>query len=223
MMLDILKNSKCKEFVYAGPIYGYAQVALSYVANILGKKATLFLEKKRPMWPLTKAASKYDPKIIEIKKNPVLKKVQNKAEEYVNRIKQEKGDDYICLLPFGLGSEEYIDILAKQITIALPENLRNNDPSRMWVVAGSATLLNALYRVFPKTFFNVVQVGKKVWPDQLDLTRTKLIISDEKFFNVAEIQPPYPTVKTYDAKLWKYVLEMGKDGDYVWNVGKDIE
>jgi hypothetical protein len=92
----------------------------------------------------------------------------------------------------------------------------------MWVVGGSATLLNALYKVFPDTVFKVVQVGKKIWPDQLDLKRTELFVSDEKFTDVAKIQPPYPTVKTYDAKLWKYVLEHGEDGDYVWNVGKDV-
>lgn len=222
MLYDIMKNSKCEEFVYAGPVYGYAQIALSYVSKILNKKATLFLEKKRPLWPLTKAAAGYGANLIEIQKNPVLKKVQKKAEDYVDAIKKEKGSDYICLLPFGLGSKEYIDTLGKQIEKAVPSSVKNNMPKRMWVVGGSATLLNALYKVFPDTVFKVVQVGKKIWPDQLDLKRTELFVSDEKFTDVAKIQPPYPTVKTYDAKLWKYVLEHGEDGDYVWNVGKDV-
>ncbi len=98
----------------------------------------------------------------------------------------------------------------------------NVNPRRIWLVVGSGTTLNSLYKVFPKTFFNAVQVGKKVWEDQMDLTRTKLYISDEKFWNVAKIQPPYATVATYDAKAWKYILKYGRDGDYIWNVGKDI-
>jgi hypothetical protein len=91
----------------------------------------------------------------------------------------------------------------------------------MWVVAGSAALLNTLYKVFPTTWFCAVQVGKTVWPDLLDKSRTTLYVSDEKFMQVARLQPPYPTVKTYDAKLWKYVLAHGQDGDYVWNVARD--
>jgi hypothetical protein len=74
-------------------------------------------------------------------------------------------------------------------------------------LGGSATILNALYNVFPNIFFNVVQVGKKIWPDQIDPNRTKIHISDERFADIAKIQPPYSTVKTYDAKLWKYVLK----------------
>ena len=95
-------------------------------------------------------------------------------------------------------------------------------PKTIWLVAGSATILSVLYEIFPKTYFNVVQVGAKIWDDQLDKKRTTLYISDEKFSHIAEQQPPYPTVSTYDAKLWKYFLKYGKNNDYIWNVGKDI-
>ena len=67
----------------------------------------------------------------------------------------------------------------------------------------------------------VVQVGKKIWDDQLELNRTTLIVSDEYFYDKAEIQPPYPTVTTYDAKLWKYVLKHGENNDFIWNVGQE--
>ena len=100
---------------------------------------------------------------------------------------------------------------------------KNKKPKRIWIVAGSAILVNVLYVVFPKTFFNVIQVGKTVWADQLDEKRTKFYKSDEKFYDIAKEQPPYPTVATYDAKLWKFVKMHGEDGDYIWNVGKDIK
>ena len=56
----ILANPDCNEFVYAGPHQGYAQVALGYVAKLMGKKATLFLSDKSD---LTRIAEKYNPKI----------------------------------------------------------------------------------------------------------------------------------------------------------------
>lgn len=223
MLGKIILNSNCKEFVYAGPIYGFAQIALAYVTSITGKKATLFLETKKPKWPLTKIAMQYSPNIIEVGYKAKLKYVQHRAEKYVDKVKKDKGKDYICLIPFGLHSSEYVNILTDQIKSAMPENILKSPPKRIWLVAGSATILSSLYQVFPTTFFCVVQVGKKIWPDQLDLTRTKLYISEEKFWEVAKLQPPYPTVNTYDAKLWKFVLEDGIDGDYIWNVGKTPE
>jgi hypothetical protein len=67
-----------------------------------------------------------------------------------------------------------------------------------------------------------VQVGKKIWPDQLEENRTTLYISEERFTEKALIQPDYPTVSTYDAKLFTFFLKYGLDGDYIWNVGKDL-
>src|SRR5439155_585810 len=125
-----------------------------------------------------------------------------------------------------LHNQEIIRMMAEQIAKRLPTyphdlNDPKNHPKRMWVVAGSATLLNALYIVFPNTFFNAVQVGRTIWEDLIEPNRTKIYVSDEKFYNKASLLPPYPSVATYDAKLWKFVLQDGEDGDYVWNVGKD--
>ncbi len=216
MLNRIIKNSKCTEFIYAGPIYGYAQVALAYVCKLMNKKVILFLEKKRPLYPLTQIAKNYGATIIELYKNTSLNVVQKKAELYY---KKNKNNKLLCYLPFGLHTKEYIKILAEEITKALPDNFIH--PKRIWLVAGSATLLNALYIVFPQTFFNVVQVGRTIWDDLIIKERTHVYISDEKFYNKALQQPPYPTVSTYDAKLWKYVLKYAKENDYIWNVGKD--
>ena len=50
----------------------------------------------------------------------------------------------------------------------------------------------------------------------------KLYIAPEKFWEQALEQPPYPSVSTYDAKLWQFVLQDAEPNDYIWNVGKDI-
>lgn len=104
----------------------------------------------------------------------------------------------------------------------MPLALRISPPKRVWVVAGSGTLLSILYRVFPTSQFGVVQVGKKIWPDQLELDRTQLYVAEEKFFEVSKQPPPYPSVATYDAKVWQFVLQHGENGDLVWNVAADL-
>ena len=93
-------------------------------------------------------------------------------------------------------------------------------PKRIWLVAGSGTLLKSLRKVFPRSKFMVVQVGKKIWPDQMRV-KDKLFVSPKKFWEKADPLPPYPSVSTYDAKLWEFVLKYGKNDDYVWNVAKN--
>jgi hypothetical protein len=227
--LSPIKND-IHEFVYAGPVQGYAQIAISQVAADCKKRgknyrATLFLENKNKS-ALTRRAATYGPKIVEVPRVG-LWELRDAAKEYVddinkknvNRSDKSVPKTHVYLFKLGLFSETCLRILANQIRDAWGDNHR---PHTMWLVAGSATILNSLYLVFPDTFFNVVQVGKKILPDQINPKKTKLYISDERFSMVARIQPPYPTVATYDAKLWKYVLKYGRNGDYIWNVGRDV-
>lgn len=197
---------------YAGPIFGYAQIALAYACKLLKKQAYVFVEKQPKLHPFTAYAKSMGAKIIEFghRKNTPLKVVQSKATAF-----SKKND--VQLLPFGLHHPEYIKLLE--------ENLRkviDFHPKRMWCVAGSAVILNVLAALMPATHFCVVQVGKKVWPDQLPEGRSTFYIAPEKFWDPSIRPPPYPSVSNYDGKLWQFVEQFGEDGDYVWNVGKDI-
>jgi hypothetical protein len=71
---------------------------------------------------------------------------------------------HTILLPFGLDDELFKSSLHHRIEQA---NIENIYPKRMWLVAGSGVLLSTFSRIWPKTKFLVVQVGKKIWPDQL--------------------------------------------------------
>jgi hypothetical protein len=64
-----------------------------------------------------------------------------------------------------------------------------------------------------------VQVGRTIWPDQVEGKRVQLYVAPEKFGQLAKSQPPYKTVPWYDAKVWQFVQRHGKNGDYIWNVG----
>lgn len=212
-LVPYMKSIKKNIFIYAGPTTGYAQIALAYAAQLTKKKVILFLRKQMPRSKLTKYANTFAScKIIEYP-NANLKYLQKKAKQY----HITNPDTY--LFPFGGHSKKYIKTLTKSINNAIPKDL---NPPRIWLVAGSATILAALYKVFPKSYFMVIQVGKTIWPDQIDDSRTTLLISDESFIKPAKMQPPYPSVATYDAKLWKYFMRYGLSGDFIWNVGKDL-
>ena len=92
-------------------------------------------------------------------------------------------------------------------------------PTRLWLVAGSGFLLDVLHSIWPTTKYMVVQVGKKVWPDQLENKLHQLFVAPEHFGDTALSQPPYPTVPWYDAKLWQFASQHWESGDCIWNVG----
>jgi 16S rRNA G966 N2-methylase RsmD len=211
-IVDVLQKINKKKFIYAGPVQGFAQIALAYGARLTHKTAVLFLIKQHPRADLTQFALTFDSVELHEIENGYLKKLQECAEKY----HKENSDSY--LLSFGCDEKTYADVLKKNIKESIPKNI---SPKRIWIVAGSATVLNALYNVFPKTYFMVVQVGKKIWDDQLDLKRTTLFISDEKYVDIAKELPPYPTVATYDGKLWVFFKKHGKPGDYIYNIAKD--
>jgi len=212
----LMRKIEYDEFVYAGPSLGFAQVALSYACLILKKKATIFVEGNDSHLS-DLAAGEYGGKIFKVfnRRNPAtLKQVQEMAFNYV----RDKKDGKTFLLPFGFDDTEFKNFLIKSLKESLPQNF---NPKRMWLVAGSATLLQVLSHVLTGTHFLVVQVGKKVWEDQLPEGRATLYIAPEKFYEKSIYPPPYKSVRTYDAKLWQFVKKFGEDGDYIWNVAKD--
>jgi 16S rRNA G966 N2-methylase RsmD len=211
MMGKILaENNTINDFIYAGPPQGYAQIALAYAAKLHKVNATIFVFKLNKMHNFTRYAKHLGAKIVEIKADLV--QLQKAAKQYCNKKKQTR-----YLLPFGFESKDFRIALEKSL-----KKVSTFTPKRIWLVAGSATTLNVLYEVFPSSEFVAVQVGKKIWPDMYNKDNTKLIISDEKFINPAKILPPYKSVASYDAKLWKYFTKKIKRNDYIWNIGKDI-
>ena len=211
-LVPLLENTNKEIFIYGGPVYGYAQIALAYSAYLSHKKAVVFVEKRNKLFPLTEYAKSFGAYIHEVPQPAYLNKILMYSEEFY-----KKGNDRF-LLKIGADDVNFINYTIENIK----KSWKDKQPERMWLVAGSAILLNILYSVFPKTYFNVIQVGRTVWDDLMNKKRTTLYVSDEKFENIAKEQPPYPTVSTYDAKLWAFVKKYGKEGDYIWNVGKSL-
>lgn len=218
----ILLSSNAREFVYAGPVFGFAQIALAHCCQLCGKRGTTVVaeQRNRTLHPLTAFAESLGGKVIEVSPPNNLKEVQRRAEIYVQE-KNERAPGTCELLPFGLHNEFFLSNLIDALKVSMPRELMLSHPKRLWLVAGSATLLAAFARLWPHTHFLVVQVGKKIWPDQLEGFKSTLYICQEAFWEIAKCQPPYPSVSNYDAKLWQFVLQHGEQGDYVWNVAAD--
>jgi hypothetical protein len=54
------------EYVYAGPVFGYAQIALAVAARAVGARATLFVAKRNLLHPRTRQAREAGARIVEV-------------------------------------------------------------------------------------------------------------------------------------------------------------
>jgi len=129
------------------------------------------------------------------------------------------------LIPFGMKDKDFDKILNEQLIQSIPKEII---PERLWLTVGSGTLLRTLGKIFNKTTFLPVQVGKKVklkdYDNDLWKRMENLKISKYSFFESVpkHLLPPYSSCP-YDAKVWEHVLENGQNGDYVWNVASEEE
>jgi hypothetical protein len=182
------------EFVYASPVYGYAQVALAHACTELGKRATIFTAKRSALHPRTAEA-----KIVMVAYG-YLSNVQSKARAYCEATGA-------ALLPFGLDTPVMRDGIA-EIAAGL-----DVDPAQVITVAGSGTLTRALQMAWAGAEFIAVQVGRSP-----DIGRARLLVAPEKFEDDARQRPPFPSCSNYDAKAWRFVRQVAGPGALFWNV-----
>lgn len=230
-----------REFVYPGPVHGYAQLALALSVHAAQsnpwsagerfqhrvRQGTLFVDLRRPRHPLTDLAEALGATIHEMgtaADHTPLWQVESAAKSYVTRRNSlEPGST--ALMPFGLGSPEYLRLLVESLNSA---GIKRLGPApHVWLVAGSGTIARALRLCLPQAVLHCVQVGKELPGDVrhaiCSVRGGEVLVAPQAFEEqAAEAElPPFPSVANYDAKLWAFVRRHARAGDYVWNVGRD--
>jgi hypothetical protein len=195
--LPVLKGSN--EYVYASPVYGYAQVALAHVARESVKRATVFCAKRSIRHPRTHESRAAGARIIEVPCG-YMSVLKARARQYCAVTGAE-------LLPFGLDTPAFIDALAD-----VARGLKLN-PREVWTVAGSVVLSRALQVAWPAARFFAVQVGAVP-----NAGRAVIIKAPERFEQDAKLRPPFPSCGNFDAKAWRFVRQRAAPGALFWNV-----
>jgi hypothetical protein len=214
-------NTNAKRFVYAGPIAGMACVALSYLCSIFNKKCKLYLqgdhEKHR------KSILRYGGKIVNPNHELLMSRYNTPGLAGVQKMSldESKNTDYV--VPFGFDNVIFIEELISR----LKESIVGEAPDRCWIAFGSGVLLRVLSKVWPITKFCAVVVGRYPHFDKYDediLSRTTFYSYEKergiKFMKKTKTNVPYDTILEYDGKVWDMMMQYGKNGDSIWNVGK---
>lgn len=187
------------EFVYASPVYGYAQIALAHACREAGYQATVFVAKRNELHPRTKEAVKAGAKVVQVPYG-YLSNVQAKARAYAETMGAK-------LMPFGIDTPEMAAGLRRVAESACIE------PREVWTVAGSGTLSRALQSVWPSARFYAVRIGPAI-----EGMRAEVLQAPEKFEQDANIKPPFPSCSNYDAKAWRFIQQRASEGALFWNV-----
>ena len=188
------------EYVYASPVYGYAQIALAYAAQDHSKRATIFCAKRNTYALLTLEAVAAGANIIEVPMG-FLTVVQARAREYCAMSGAK-------LLPFGLDDPLFIVTLA-DVARALPIT-----PMEVWSITSSGVLTRALQLAWPNATFYGVRVGAEPNAGRC----VTVYQAAEKFERPAKYLPPFPSCLNYDAKAWRFVKQHASPGALFWNV-----
>lgn len=196
-----------EEVVYASPCEGGAQTALATVAAQLGKRATIFVAKRKEPHPRSLMAKRLGAKVMQVGAG-YLSVVRARAQAYA----VAKG---AYLAPFGLDLPE----AAAAIGAAAAQM---DEPDEFWCASGSGVLYRALRRAWPNAAGNAVQVGRAL--SQADVPGARVWIAPLPFGRPCREAPPFPSDSHYDAKAWAIASrERGPGRVVFWNVTGDAK
>lgn len=196
----LMRESGASEWVFAGPSSGYAQVALGVGVQTSGCAATFFCPARGELSSLSRLAARLGVQVVEVPAGR-LSVLEARARAYA----EETG----ALRPLlGLAVPGMLSALSA-VARAVPY-----DPPEVWVAAGSGMLARALAAAWPRASINAVRVGAApVLPPGAICWQ-----APEGFAAPARELPPWPSVVSYDAKVWQFASRYAGEGALVWNV-----
>lgn len=210
--LNYFKKEGVKEFIYASPFSGYAQIALSISANSVGVDSTIFasVNEKKEISSYSNKASKYS-KIISCENLD--------AAERLSSFYQKNTKDSLKI-PLGFNHCLFVEFLQKELEKQIKMIGKFN---RLWVSVGSGTLAKTLRKIIPEKRLICVDVRVLKEDDERIVSVKKMsnlsyYRAFEEFKSPCCILPPIPSNLFYDSKLWRFLEEFVEDGDVWWNV-----
>jgi 1-aminocyclopropane-1-carboxylate deaminase/D-cysteine desulfhydrase-like pyridoxal-dependent ACC family enzyme len=209
LMDEIVKqNPHATEFVYASPVYGGFQIALSLYCKKHNLQATIFCAKRNTRHPNTLRCIENGANIVEI--FPAYMTVLNKrATDYCT------GKPHAHKIQFGANTLENINIITdrtKQIFDTL-----GFEPDEIWVAVGSGTIITGILQAVKTAKVFGILVGGDF---QYSHPNVEFIRYPRPFHIESKITPPFPSMPNYDRKAFEICLERHNPNNRVlfWNV-----
>lgn len=193
--------------VYVQPRTGLAGVSILDVAKRHDKEVMLFM-------PSSKKISSHQACCIERGAKTSFHRIA--AMPNLNGIAQKWAAERknAFFVPLGLKHE--------RVTAGIVKSASKIDaPDVVYTATSTGVLTRALQIAWPTTRFVSVCVSRNMKAGELGIAEA---VSEPLAFTQAEKaqnMPPFPTIDTYDGKVWKYIPKNSDEDILFWNVGKE--
>jgi len=205
--LHLLLDPHKEGYVYASPVYGGFQIALSGVANNINKKAIIFTPERKKRHYNTLKASDQGGTIIEVRPG-YLSVIQKRAKDFVASYPEYQ------YLEFGANYPDAIRLIAG--TMQSITNDLGKEPSEVYCAVGSGTLVKGILAGTTKAKVTGVVVGKEF---NYEHERLRLIKYPKGFDYLSKYKAPFQSMPNYDLKALEVCMELKKSNDVLfWNV-----
>lgn len=207
---DLLMQSIDSDtIVYVQPRVGYAGISLARVAKNYGKKVILFCPAAKEASGHQKIAASLGAELrfVRIAAMPVLNSYAKKYAERFN----------LTFIPMGLKTPL---ITAAGVNYALRLAKIYGQPKQMWFATSTGVLARAFMVAYgDECHYRLVAVARNLQAGEKGPAR--VYSHDREFSQASLVLPPYPSIKTYDAKVWEYVKSFAVNGAFVMNVAAE--
>ncbi len=224
---DMIVGSKCrvadlfmrsvKEYavVYVVPRVGLAGISIAEIAKKYNKRVVFFM-------PASKKIS--DHQAICIEKGAEVKFRKIAAMPVLNKYAKDWAEENgACFIPLGL---KHPLVTAAFVRVCENITAMYGVPDHVFCATSTGVLTRALQIGWPTASFTSVCVARNMKAGELGRAA---VISEPLPFQTKEKEenlPPFPSVRTYDAKVYKYAKAFKEQNPHLkvwmWNVGQDV-
>lgn len=211
ILMSSILQEHIDEYVYASPVYGGFQIALSAHCQMKHKKATIFCAKRNVKHKNTLKCQEYGAQIIEVPFG-YLSVVEKKAREYC------QGKHTVQKIMFGAGTIENKLLISERMKRVLTQ--LGGEPDEVWCAVGSGTLISGiLLAVSDKVKVYGVQVGAEFKPDK-EYSNLTILKYPKPFDYESKLKIDFPSTPNYDLKAFELCLQTNRENKKVlfWNV-----
>jgi len=197
LMSSIIKPD-IDEYVYASPVYGGFQIALSAYCQLKNKKATIFCAKRNIKHKNTLKCLSYGATVIEVSYG-YLSVVEKKAREYCNN------KSNIEKIIFGANTIENKMLISDRVKTVITQ--LGKEPDEIWCAIGSGTLISGiLMTVNENVKVFGVQVGAEFIPDK-EYKNLTIIKYPKAFDYESRLKVDFHSTANYDLKAFELCLK----------------
>ena len=211
----LMQNVKEDTIVYVVPRVGLAGISIVDVANRYGKKVVFFM-------PASKEISDHQAICIEKGAKVIFRRIAAMPvlNKYAKEWAEENGAYFV---PLGL---KHPLITAAFVRICESLTAAHGEPDYVFCATSTGVLTRALQIGWPNAGFTSVCVARNMKAGELGRATA---ISEPLPFHTKEKKehlPPFPSVQTYDSKVYKYAKVFKEQNPHLnvwmWNVGQDV-